>query len=77
MLHLNERGVDVFINKYKSDANDAYWDNYDLVVWKKDHNGFFNIKGMFRKNSWGTAIKFVVDNKGNWTLPTKYVKFFK
>lgn len=77
MLHLNERGVDVFINKYKSEKNDAYWDNYDLVIWKKDHSGFFNIKGMFRKNSWGTAIRFIVNKNGTWTIPKQYVKIFK
>jgi hypothetical protein len=76
MLHLNERGVNVFINKYKSFTNEAYWNNYDLIIWKKNNNGFFNIKGMFNK-AWGIADTVSVDNKGMWVLPKQYVKYFK
>jgi hypothetical protein len=77
MLHLNEIGVNVFINRYKSLAAEAYWDNYDLMIWEKNHKGFFDVRGMFRKDSWGTANKFEVNDKGNWTLPKKYVRYFK
>jgi hypothetical protein len=76
MLHLNELGVNVFINKYQSLVNQAYWNNYDLIIWKKNQNGFFNVKGMF-KNSWGTADKVSVNHNGMWVLPKQYVKYFK
>jgi hypothetical protein len=76
MVHLNELGVNVFINKYKSLSNQAYWNNYDLIIWKKNHNGFFNVKGMF-KDSWGISDKVSVNNNGMWVLPKQYVKHFK
>jgi hypothetical protein len=60
MLNLTELGVEVFIKKAKNVT--PFWDNYDLVIWKKDINGFTNVKGMF---------------KGIWKLPTKHVKHFK
>jgi hypothetical protein len=47
MLNLTELGVEVFIKKAKNVT--PYWDNYDLVIWKKDSSGFTNIKGMFRE----------------------------
>jgi hypothetical protein len=74
MLNLTELGVEVFIKKAKNIS--PYWDNYDLVIWKKDINGFINIKGLFR-NTWGTAERISVDNDGIWKLPVKYVKHFK
>ena len=77
MLHLNTQGVEVFIKRSKSNTVDPFWDNYDLVVWKKDSSGFTNLKGMFRKNAWGVAEKFSVSSKGTWVLPKKYVKYFK
>ena len=76
MIHLNENGVDVFINRYNTVVNKAYWNNYDLIIWKKNHNGFFNINGLFNK-AWGVADKVSVDNKGMWVLPKQYVKYFK
>ena len=76
MLYLNEHGVKVFINKYESFINKAYWNNYDLIIWKKNNNGFFSKKGIFN-NSWGTADKIAVNNKGMWVLPKQYVKYFK
>ena len=75
MLNLTELGVEVFIKKAKSIT--PFWDNYDLVIWKKDINGFTNVKGMFKENTWGTAERISVDSDGIWKLPTKYVKHFK
>ena len=74
MLNLTELGVEVFIKKAKNIV--PYWDNYDLIIWKKDINGFTNVKGVFR-NTWGIAERISVDNNGIWKLPLKYVKHFK
>ena len=76
MLYLNQAGVEVLINRFKSKTKDAYWENYDLVLWNKDHNGYTNKKGMF-KNAWGIAEKISDNNNGTWVLPRKYVKYFK
>jgi hypothetical protein len=75
MLNLTELGVEVFIKRARNIV--PYWDNYDLVIWKKDINGFTNIKGIFKQDTWGTAERISVNNKGIWKLPTKYVKHFK
>lgn len=75
MLKLNELGVNLFIKRAKDLY--SYWDNYDLIIWKKDSSGFTNVKGLFRKNSWGIAEKVSINNNGVWELPKKYVKYFK
>jgi hypothetical protein len=77
MLYLNPLGVEVFIRKSTSKTIDSFWDNYDLIIWKKNINGYTNKKGMYRKNSWGIAEKFSVNNNGTWKLPKQYVKYFK
>lgn len=77
MLNLNTIGIEIFIKRFKSNSEEAFWNNYDLVIWKKDSGGFTNKNGMFRKNSWGTIKTIPVDNKGIWKLPKKYVKHFK
>ena len=77
MLHLKPLGVEVFISKSQSDQLDSYWNNYDLMLWKKTHSGFFNVKGLFRKNSWGIVEKFSMTNDGTWVLPKKYVRYLK
>lgn len=75
MLNLTELGVEVFIKRAKNVK--PFWDNYDLVIWKKDSNGFTNVDGMFVADAWGTAERIVVNNKGIWKLPKKYVRHFK
>ena len=75
MLNLTELGVEVFIKKAKNIV--PYWDNYDLIIWKKDISGYTSIKGIFKNNTWGTAEKISVNNQGIWKIPTKYVKHFK
>ena len=77
MLHLNPLGVEIFIDKASSTNFASHWDNYDLILWKKDHQGFTNVRGMFRDNAWGIAERISVTNNGTWVLPKKYVKYFK
>jgi hypothetical protein len=77
MLNLTLKGVDVFIKKSKTKTQESFWNNYDLVIWKKDNGGYTNTKGLYRKDQWGTAEKISVDKNGIWKLPFKYVKHFK
>ena len=75
MLHLNHLGVEVFIKKAKN--IDPFWDNYSLIIWKKDSSGYTNKNGMFRKDSWGIAETVPLNNQGICKLSKKYVKYFK
>ena len=77
MLHLTLKGVEIFIERSKTKSQESYWDNYDLMIWKKDNGGFSSVKGMFRKDSWGIADRISVNEQGIWKLPAKYVKHFK
>jgi len=77
MLHLTLKGVEIFIERSKTKSQESYWDNYDLMIWKKDSGGFSSVKGMFRKDSWGIADRISVNEQGVWKLPAKYVKHFK
>lgn len=77
MLNLTLKGVDVFIKKSKTKNQESFWNNYDLVIWKRDQGGYTSIKGLYREDQWGTAEKISVDKNGIWKLPFKYVKHFK
>ena len=75
MLNLTQKGVEIFIKKAKN--IEPFWNNYDLIIWKKDPSGFSSIKGMFRNNSWGTAKTVKVNDDGIWKLSKKYVRHFR
>lgn len=77
MLNLTLKGVDIFIKRSTTKKQESYWNNYDLVIWKKNSNGFYDEKGMFRKDTWGIAETISVDSDGIWKLPTRYVRYFK
>lgn len=77
MLNLTLKGVEVFIERSKTKNQDPFWDNYDLLIWKKNINGYTDKKGMFRKDTWGVAERIPVSDEGVWKLPVKYVKYFK
>jgi hypothetical protein len=76
LLNLTELGVDVFIKRSNSKNVKSFWDNYSLIIWKKNSSGFTNKNGLF-KNEWGIAEKIAINNDGLWKLPTQYVKNFK
>lgn len=77
MISLTQKGVDVFISRYKTASQNSYWENYDLVIWKKNINGYTSIKGSFQDNSWGISDRVSVNNQGIWKISSKYVKYFK
>jgi hypothetical protein len=77
VLHLTEKGVEVFIKRSQSKNQESFWNNYDLIIWKKDNGGYTSINGMYRQNAWGKTEKFSVSREGIWKLSKKYVKYFK
>jgi hypothetical protein len=77
MLHLYENGIEVLRKKANSKNLDIYWNNYSLVVWNKNDGGFFSTSGAYRNNSWGIKKEFLVNEKGAWALPSRYVKYFR
>jgi hypothetical protein len=77
MLHLTLKGVEVFIDKFQKKNQMSFWNNYDLVIWKKDMGGYTDTKGMYLNDTWGKAEKISVSNEGIWKLPKQYVKYFK
>ena len=52
--------------------HDAFWDGWDIVVWRRNPNGATNRKGMFRKGRWGIADRYSVKSDGTWRIPGKY-----
>lgn len=77
MLYLTEKGVNLLREKATTSSLDIFWDNYDLIFWKKNNTGFTDKKGMFRKGAWGIATRLEMTNNGTWILNKKYVKYFK
>jgi hypothetical protein len=77
VLNLTLKGVEVFIDRLQATKEEAFWNNYDLVIWKKDNGGYSDIKGIYRNDAWGKAEKISVNSEGIWKLPNKYVKHFK
>lgn len=77
MLVLTPKGVDVFIERFSSKDRESYWDNYNLIIWKKNPTGFSNKKGLFKNNSWGIAENLSISTDGTWKMSDKYVKYFK
>ena len=69
MLNLNLQGVEIFIKKSQSEKLNSFWENYDLLIWNKNTNGYTSKNGMFRMNSWGTAERIAVNENGVWKLP--------
>ena len=77
MLNLNLKGVDVFIKRTQLKSMKTFWDNYDLIIWQKNFDGYTNKQGMYYDNTWGIANRVPINEKGIWELPIKYVRYFK
>jgi hypothetical protein len=76
-MNIDEHKVNKFIKRFKTNNQEAYWDNYTLIIWRKDSSGFSNVRGLFRNNCWGLSEKISVGDNGMWELPHRYVKYIK
>lgn len=53
-------------------SRNLYWDGWDIVSWRRNHNGATNQRGLFRKGTWGIATRFPLNDDGTWRVPDKY-----
>jgi len=74
-INITEHEVDKFIKNFKTYQQEAFWDGYSLIIWRKTPLGFFDIHGMFRNNHWGIAKSIPVNDQGLWEIPQKYVDY--
>lgn len=56
--------------KFVKATPNAWWENYDLIVWTSTHTGWSKKNGRFHNDQWGTAKRIVVNNDGLWKVPT-------
>jgi hypothetical protein len=49
------------MKRSKSKNLDLFWNNYSLIIWKKNNSGYTNKKGLFRKNEWGSEQRRAVE----------------
>jgi len=61
----------------RNGQRESFWNNYDLLIWNKDHNGYTSVNGLFKNNSWGLVDRISISNQGTWKLSKKYVKYFR
>jgi hypothetical protein len=47
----------------------AFWDGWDIVVFRPNHNGATNLRGMYRNNMWGIATNYPLKDDGTWLVP--------
>jgi len=56
-------------HKFVNHTPDAFWDGWEIVVWKPQRNAYSNRSGMFRNGRWGIARKYSVNPDGLWAVP--------
>ena len=50
--------------QYVSDNTAAFWDGWDMIIWRPNPNGFFKKNGMLRGGKWGTAVRVSPNSQG-------------
>jgi hypothetical protein len=47
----------------------AYWENYDIIVYTPNRNALFMRNGLFRDNKWVETDRIRMRDDGTWLLP--------
>ena len=63
---LNLEQAELFVNNNKS----AWWENYDIIVWKENPGAWSKKNGLMRNGKWGNASRIPVSNNGTWRIPS-------
>jgi hypothetical protein len=66
-VNLGYDAAHAYVNKTPG----AFWDGWEVVIWKSNPRAYKRTDGMFRNGRWGTARRFSVTTSGKWRLPIK------
>jgi hypothetical protein len=64
VLNLEETEKFVQLNE------NAWWENYDLIIWKKNPGAWSKKNGKMYNGNWGTILRIPVSTEGTWRVPT-------
>ena len=51
---------------------EAFWESYDLIIWKPKADAYMRMSGMLRDGKWGTAFRVRPDDNGRYSVLEKY-----
>jgi hypothetical protein len=52
----------------------AYWQNYDLYIWKPDAAGYMRASGKTLDGVWGTVERSVINERGFYSVSARYAR---
>lgn len=64
MLNLNLTAAERFVDSYRANHQDFFWDGWTLVKFKMTPAGATHRRGLFRNGSWGIADRIEADRTG-------------
>lgn len=62
---LNLEQAELFV---KTNVN-AWWENYDIVIWKQNPGAWSKKNGLMRDGKWGVSRRIKINNDGTWRIP--------
>jgi len=65
MKVLNYKQVHAYVERNK---HFAYWDGWDLMLFRPTQVGYSKPQGMFRDGKWGMSTRISPDEKGLWNI---------
>jgi hypothetical protein len=48
----------------------AWWDNYDIIIWKKNPGAWSKKNGKLYNGKWGNIIRIPISSEGTWRMPS-------
>lgn len=47
---------------------EAFWEGWDLIIWRPNGEGYIRRNGMFRNGRWGTHYRHEPDSNGRYKV---------
>jgi len=53
---------------------EAFWEGWDLIIWRPNGEGAIRTSGMFRNNKWGTHFRIRPNVRGAYRVLARYAE---
>lgn len=52
----------------------AFWEGWDLIIWRENGEGFIRPSGMFHDDKWGTHFRIRPNVRGAYRVLARYAE---
>lgn len=70
---VDHTNIDSYVERLQRRGVDAFWDGWNLNIFRPTDDGFNDKRGAYRNGQWGIVYRIKPNRYGAWRIPQRFV----